>query len=137
MVVRFLHGAKQALSLRILPGLNRCTRAQSSRDNVRHAYNITWAPYLQRPPLKPLQTQHSRVLASGRHVAITGQGESEAEAVFHTPVLLSEVLAAFSAVDLKVCSPSNCLLPLPMLLPVLSFSSVTCLSVYRPMLMAR
>lgn len=109
MVVRLLQGAKEAWSLRILPGLNRCSRVQSGRHIVRHAFYTTWVPYLQRPPLKPLQSKHSRVLACG--IATTGQGESEAEAAFHTPVLLSEVLAAFSVVDLKVRSPSNCLLP--------------------------
>lgn len=118
MVVRLLQGAKEALSLRILPGLNRCTRVQSDRDFMRRTFNSTWAPYLQRPPPKPLQTQHSRVLSCG--VATIGQGESEAEAVFHIPVLLSEVLAAFSEVDLKVSCPSNCLLRLQTLLPALS-----------------
>ena len=118
MVVRLLQGAKEALSLRVLPGLDRCTRVQSGRDFMRHAFNSTWTPYLQQPPLKPLQTQHSMVLSSG---ATIFQGESEAEAVFHTPVLLSEVLAAFSEVGLKVNCQSNCFLRLQTSLPGLSF----------------
>lgn len=99
MVVPLLHGAKQTLSLRGLPGLSRYINVQTGRDFMRYAFKSTYVPYLQRPPLQPSQSQQAGVLACP---AAVGQEASRAEDVFHTPVLLSEVLDAFSDVNLKV-----------------------------------
>ena len=88
-----------------LPGLSRCMQARIGRDFTRCAFKITHVPNLQRPPLQPLQSQQLGVLAC--HAATVGQEASRAQDIFHTPVLLSEVLAAFSEVNLKVHSSKS------------------------------
>lgn len=109
MVVPLLNGAKQTLFLHSLPGLSRYMTVRNGRDFMRCAFKSTHVPYLQRPPLQPLPSQQSGVLAC--HAATVGQTASRAQDIFHTPVLLSEVLAAFWEVNLKVHNHEKCLLP--------------------------
>lgn len=100
------------LSLRMASSLNRCVQLQSGRKAVRSSFTSVPVPPLQRPPLKSLQSRNSRTLACQVATASdVGQGASHDLTNPHTPVLLSEVLAAFSPVNLQVRSPAGCLLP--------------------------
>ena len=109
MVIPRLLGANQTLSLRIMPGLNRYMNVQTGRRFTRCGFKRTHDLYSTRPPLEPLQSQPPRVL--GCHAATVGPDASRAQDTFHTPVLLSEVLAVFSEVNLKVCRPESACCP--------------------------
>lgn len=109
MVIPRLFGANQTLFLRSMPGLNRYTKVQTGRNFMRCAFESTHVPHLLRPPLEPLQSQPSGWL--GCHAATVGQEASPSQDIFHTPVLLSEVLAAFSEVNLKVRRPESACCP--------------------------
>ncbi|KAL3160154.1 hypothetical protein ABBQ32_010922 [Trebouxia sp. C0010 RCD-2024] len=90
------------LSLRMASSLNRCVQLQSGRKAVRSSFTSVPVPPLQRPPLKSLQSRNSRTLACQVATASdVGQGASHDLTNPHTPVLLSEVLAAFSPVNLQ------------------------------------
>lgn len=110
-IVCQLKSAIEMLCLRMMPSLNRCTRLQSGFQIMQYSFTSISVPVSQRPPLKLVHSLNSRVLACElATVSDVGQGEGHDQTIPHVPVLLSEVLAAFSAVNLKVHTPAGCLL---------------------------
>ena len=92
--------------------LKRCTLLRSGGKTAHCTFTSLTVPLAQRPPPKSLQSRNSRVTASEVATAAdVGQDAGHNQSIPHTPVLLSEVLGAFSAVNLKVRSPGGCLLP--------------------------
>lgn len=81
--------------------LNRCAHLQSGSKTVRNPCTSTLVSHVQQPPFKSLSRNTRVVACDFATVSDVGHGASHDVTNPHTPVLLSEVLAAFSAVKVK------------------------------------